>query len=173
MTAIVAGTAILVPRWLETWFSRALSVRVTDPTTTTLVAAFADILGDLGPLAAALTLLVAVAVALRFDPSDQAWWSVWPVLSLLGAFYTRSYDQLLLLPPLIVSTGIVAERSRARAVRYAALWGTMLLPGSLLLQGLAAYRDRENFTIALTAAVFIMIVLIHRAPTRSPLSDRT
>lgn len=173
MTAIVAGTAILVPQWLETWFSRALSVRVTDPTTTTLVAAFADILGDLGPLAAALTLLVAVAVALRFDPSDQAWWSVWPVLSLLGAFYTRSYDQLLLLPPLIVSTGIVAERSRARAVRYAALWGTMLLPGSLLLQGLAAYRDRENFTIALTAVVFIMIVLIHRAPTRSPLSDRT
>jgi hypothetical protein len=173
MTVIIVGTWVLTPRWLETWFTRTLLIRVTDPTTTTLPAAFADIVGDLGPLAAAVTLLIAVSFALRFDPSGRLWWSVWPVVSLLGALYTRSYDQLLLLPPLIVSTGVVAERSRRSAVAYAALWGTMLLPGSLLLQGLAAYRDREDFTIALTAAVFIMIALIHRAPTRSERSERT
>ena len=89
------------------------------------------------------------------------------MLSILGATYTRSYDQLLLLPPLIISTAIVAERSRRRAVAYAALWGMILLPGSLLLQGLAAYRDRENFTIALTVAVFIMLTIVHLSSRRS------
>jgi hypothetical protein len=169
---IVAAAVILTPRWLEAWFTRALTIRVTDPTTPTLTAAFGDILGVLGPVAAATTLLVAVAVALRFDPSERAWWSVWPVLSILGATYTRSYDQLLLLPPLIISTAVVAERSRQKAVAYAALWGTVLLPGSLVLQGIAAYRERENFTIALTALVFIMVTLIHRPGTRSALPGR-
>jgi hypothetical protein len=169
---IVAGTAVLTPRWLETWFTRALTIRVTDPTTPTLPAAFADIVGGLAPVAAAVTLLVAVTVALRFEPSEKQWWSVWPVLSLLGATYTRSYDQLLLLPPLLVSTGIVAEHSRRRAVAYAALWGTLLLPGSLALQGLAAYRDRENFTIALTAVVFVMVTTIHRRGARPAVLGR-
>lgn len=167
MAAIVAGTLLLSARWLETWFTRALTIRVIDPTTPTLSAALADIVGDFGPVAAAVTTLVAVSIALRFDPSTRSWWSVWPVVSLLCATYTRSYDQLLLLPPLIVSTSVVAERSRRSAVAYAALWGVILLPGSLALQGLAAYRDREDLTIALTAAVFIMIVLVHRPPTRS------
>jgi hypothetical protein len=169
---IVAATVVLSPRWLEAWFTRALTIRVTDPTTPTLTAAFTDIVGDLGPWAAAVTLLVAITLALRFDPSGRAWWTVWPVLSLLGATYTRSYDQLLLLPPLIVSTGIVAEASRRRAVAYAALWGILLLPGSLALQGLAAYRDREDFTIALTAAVFVLLTLVHLAPMHSPRSAR-
>ena len=173
IAAIASVTLILTPRWLEAWFTKALTIRVTDPTTPTLTAAFADIVGGLGPAAAAVTLLVAVALALRFDPSERAWWAVWPVLSLLGATYTRSYDQLLLLPALIVSTGVVAERSRRAAVAYTALWGTVLLPGSLALQGLAAYRDRENFTIALTAAVFVMIVLVHRATARTPRPETT
>ena len=170
IAAILAASQILAPRWLAAWVASALT-RVTDPTMTTLLAAFADIVGDLAPIAAAVTLLVAVAVALRFDPSERAWWTVWPVLSILGATYTRSYDQLLLLPPLIISTAIVAERSRRKAVAYAAVWGMLLLPGSLLLQGLAAYRDRENFTIALTVVIFIMLTLVHFPFRRSTIKS--
>lgn len=173
IAVIVVVSIVFTPRWLESWFTRALTIRVTDPTTPTLTAAFADIAGPFGPAAAAATLLAAVALALRLDPAGRAWWALWPVLSLLGATYTRSYDQLLLLPALIVSTSVVAERSRATAVRYAALWGTLLLPGSLLIQGLAAHRDRENFTIVLTAAVFVLIALAHRTPTRSSRAERT
>jgi len=172
MAAIVAAAVILTRDWLEAWFTRALTIRVTDPTTPTLAAAFGDIVGGgLAPLAAAVTLLVAVALALRFDPAERAWWTVWPVLSLLGATYTRSYDQLLLLAPLIISTAIVADRSRRQAVAYAALWGTVMLPGSLVLQGIAAYRERENFTILLTAVVFVMFVLVHRQPVRSTVTS--
>lgn len=172
VAAAVAVTLLVDPRWLARWVTSALLVRVTDPTTPTLTAALADIAGPLAPFAAVVVLLLALFVALRFDPAGAAWWAVWPVVSLLSATYTRSYDQLLLVPPLVISTGIVAARSRRAAVRYAALWGLLLLPGSLLLQGIAAFRDRENFTILLTAAVFVLIALVHRAPTRSALSDR-
>ncbi len=105
-------------------------------------------------------------------PVGARWWAVWPVLSIFGATYTRSYDQLLLLPPLIISTAIVAERSRRKAVAYAAVWGMVFLPGSLLLQGLAAYRDRENFTKALTVVVFIILTLVHFQSGRSTLASR-
>jgi hypothetical protein len=40
-----------------------------------------------------------------------------------------------------------------------------MLPGSMLLQALAAYRDRENFTVLLTVAVFIAIAFAVRTDT--------
>jgi hypothetical protein len=170
MATIVAATVLVAPRWIESWLMNALQVRVTDPTTPTLSAAYAGVVGDLGPLAAVVTLLVAVALALRFDPSEKAWWSVWPVMSLLGATYTHAYDQLLLLPPLIVSTGLVAERSRHSAIRFVALWGFLLLPVSLVLKGVGELRGSESYTILLTAAVFILVIAIHRPSRRSALA---
>lgn len=154
---IVAATLVLMPAAVASWWKYVFVTRVSDPTTPTLTAAAADLFGGFGPLAAVAALLAAVGIGLRLRPAGLAWWSLWPVISLLGATYTHSYDQLLLLPPLILSTQVVAARSARRAVGYAALWGTLLLPGSLVLQGLAAYRLRENFTVLLTIAVFILI----------------
>jgi hypothetical protein len=131
-----------------------------------LSAAFADLLGGRGQFAAVAVLLLALGIAVRMRPGSLGWWSLWPVMSLLGATYTHSYDQVLLLPPLILSTAVVAARSRRRAIGYAAGWGALMLPGSMLLQGLAAYRDRENFTVALTVAVFIAVAFATRNETR-------
>ena len=172
MTAIVAATTVVAPRWVGSWLTNAPQIFVADPTTPTLSAAYRGIAGDLGAVAAAATLLVVVALALRFDPSERPWWVVWPVLSLLGATYTHSYDQLLLLPPLIVSTGLVAERSRRGATAYAALWGFLLLPVSLVLKGVGELRGSESYTILLTAAVFVLVIAIHRPSGRSALAGR-
>src|SRR5204863_4197795 len=122
--------------------------------------------GHRGQYAAVGVLVVALVIARRLRPTGLGWWSLWPVMSLLGATYTHSYDQLLLIPPLILSTAVVAARSRRRAVGYAALWGTLMLPGSMVLQGLAGYRDREDFTVLLTMAVFIAIAFATRDETR-------
>ena len=40
-----------------------------------------------------------------------------------------------------------------------------MLPGSMVLQGLAAYRDRENYTVLLAVAVFIAIAIATRRDT--------
>ena len=163
---IVLATLIAVPAQLASWWTNVFLWRVSDPTTPTLSAAFADLLGSRGQFAAVAVLLVALAVAVRLRPGSLGWWSIWPVMSLLGATYTHSYDQVLLIPPLILSTAVVAARSRRRAIGFAALWGLLMLPGSMALQGLAAYRDRENFTVLLTVLVFIAIAFATRDETR-------
>jgi glycosyl transferase family 87 len=162
---IVVATLIAAPVAFASWWSSVFLWRVSDPTTPTLSAAFADLLGSRGQFAAVGVLVVALVIALRRRPTSLGWWALWPVMSLLGATYTHSYDQLLLLPPLIISTAVVAARSRRRAILYAALWGTLMLPGSMVLQGLAAYRDRENYTVLLTVAVFIAIAVATRKDT--------
>lgn len=162
---IVVATLIAAPVAFASWWTSVFLWRVSDPTTPTLSAAFADLLGSRGQFAAVAVLVVALVIALRLRPTGLGWWSLWPVMSLLGATYTHSYDQLLLLPPLIISTAVVAARSRRRAILFAALWGTLMLPGSMVLQGLAAYRDRENYTVLLTVAVFIAIAVATRRDT--------
>jgi hypothetical protein len=162
---IVLATLIAAPAQLASWWTNVFLWRVSDPTTPTLSAAFADLFGSSGQFAAVGVLVAALVVAMRLRPGGLGWWSLWPVMSLLGATYTHSYDQVLLLPPLILSTAVVAARSSRRAVGYAALWGTLMLPGSMVLQGLAAYRDRENFTVLLTVAVFIAIAIATRIDT--------
>ena len=162
---IVLATLIVAPVAFASWWASVFLWRVSDPTTPTLSASFADLLGSRGAFAAVAVLVVALVIALRLRPASLGWWSLWPVLSLLGATYTHSYDQLLLLPPLIVSTAVVAARSRRQAILYTALWGFLMLPGSMVLQGLAAYRDRENYTVLLTVAVFITIAIATRKDT--------
>ena len=162
---IVLATLIAAPVAFASWWASVFLWRVSDPTTPTLSASFADLLGSRGAFAAVAVLVVALVIALRLRPTSLGWWSLWPVLSLLGATYTHSYDQLLLLPPLIVSTAVVAARSRRQAILYTALWGFLMLPGSMVLQGLAAYRDRENYTVLLTVAVFITIAIATRKDT--------
>ena len=174
VTLIVVGTLIVAPVAFASWWTSVFLWRVSDPTTPTLSAAFADLLGNSGQYAAVGVLVVALVIALRLRPTGLGWWSLWPVMSLLGATYTHSYDQMLLLPPLILSTAVVAARSRRRAVGYAALWGGLMLPGSMLLQGLAGYRDREDYTVLLTVAVFIAIAIATRKDTTwiGPLRER-
>jgi len=162
---IVLATLIAAPVAFASWWASVFLWRVSDPTTPTLSASFADLLGSRGAFAAVAVLVLALVIALRLRPTSLGWWSLWPVLSLLGATYTHSYDQLLLLPPLIVSTAVVAARSRRQAILYTALWGFLMLPGSMVLQGLAAYRDRENYTVLLTVAVFITIAIATRKDT--------
>ena len=164
---IVLATLIAAPVAFASWWTSVFLWRVSDPTTPTLSAAFADLLGSRGGFAAVAVLVVALVITLRLRPTTLGWWALWPVMSLLGATYTHSYDQVLLLPPLIISTAVVAARSQHRAVLYAALWGILMLPGSFALQGLAAYRDRENYTVLLTVAVFIAIAFATRKDTTS------
>ncbi len=160
MAAATFGLLIARPEWVTQWSLHVLAQRVADPTTPTLLASLSDVVGPLGPVAAVVVLLVALYIALGTRPATGGWWSIWMVLSLLAATYTRSYDQLLLLPALIVTTGRILGESRRRAVRFAALWGALLIPGSLALQGLAAARGREDFTIALTAVIFVLVAFV-------------
>jgi hypothetical protein len=156
--SILAATFILSGEALVSWARSVAPIALGDQTATTLPAAFGDLGAVPGLGLAVAVLLVAVGLGLCFDPRGDAWLAVWIPLSLLGATYARSYDQLILLPALVIAAGTLASRSRRAALGFGVGTALLFSLGSILLQALAAARNREDTTVALTLAVFALNV---------------
>jgi len=163
LTLIAAGAVILVASLtvgrnaLAAWLGAVGPVVAGDQTATTLSAAFGDLGGEVGVVAAVLVLFAAIAIGLSFDPRGDSWLAVWIPLSSLAATYARSYDQLVLLPSLVIATGVLARRSTRIAVFFGAATLTLFALGSILLYALAASRNREDTSVALTMLIFGLI----------------
>ena len=103
-------------------------------------------------------LFAAIAIGLCFDPRGDSWLAVWIPLSSLGATYARSYDQVVLLPAVVIATGVIARRSVHLAVLFAAGTLAVFALGSIVLYAVAASRNREDTSVALTILIFGLIV---------------
>jgi len=136
------------------WLGAVGPVVAGDRTATTLSAAFSDLGGDAGVVAAVLVLFAAIAIGLCFDPRGDSWLAVWIPLSSLAATYARSYDQLVLVPSLVIATGVIARRSTRTAVIFGAATLGLFALGSILLYAIAALRNREDTSVALTILIF-------------------
>lgn len=142
----------------SSWARNVATFRIGDPIATTLPAAFADLAGGWGVVASAVVFLAAVGIGLRFDPRSDSWLAVWTPLSLLAATYARSYDQVLLIPPLVIAAGVLAKRSRRTALLFGAAGAALFSFGSIALQLVADARGREDTGVALTLGVFALVV---------------
>jgi len=164
LPAIGANSAIVIVaiardvNGFSSWARNVAPLTIGDPTATTLAAAFADLAGDWGLVAAAVVFLAAVGIGLRFDPRGDSWLAVWIPLSLLAATYARSYDQVLLIPALVIAAGVLAKRSRRTALLFGAAGAALFSFGSLALQLVADARGREDTGVALTLGVFALVV---------------
>ena len=78
--------------------------------------------------------------------------------TLLAATYARSYDQVLLIPPLVIAAGVLAKRSRRTALLFGAAGAALFSFGSIALQLVADARGREDTGVALTLGVFALVV---------------
>lgn len=163
-TLLAAGAVVLVAsitvgrKAVASWLGAVGPVVAGDQTATTLSAAFGDLGGDAGVVAAVLVLFAAIALGLCFDPRGDSWLAVWIPLSSLGATYARSYDQVVLLPALVIATGVMARRSTHIATLFAAGALALFALGSILLYALAASRNREDTSVALTILIFGLVV---------------
>jgi hypothetical protein len=164
LTLLAAGAVILVASItvgrtaLVSWLSAVGPVVAGDRTATTLSAAFGDLGGDVGVVAAVLVLFAAIAIGLSFEPRGDAWLAVWIPLSSLAATYARSYDQLVLLPSLVIAIGVLARRSTRTAIVFGSATLTLFALGSILLYAIAALRNREDTSVALTILIFGIVV---------------
>jgi glycosyl transferase family 87 len=156
--AVLLGSALVAGQGLTTWVRGVGPVALGDPTATTLPAALADLIGAPGVVLAVALMFGVIGVGLRFDPRGDGWLAVWVTLSSLCATYARSYDQIVLVAPLIVASGVLARRSRRLAIVFGVLTAVLFGLGSLLLYGIAALRQREDTSVALTATLFVLIV---------------
>jgi len=163
LTLLAAGALILVAsitvgrKAVASWLGAVAPVVAGDQTATTLSAAFGDLGGDIGVVAAVVVMFAALAIGLCFDPRGDSWLAVWIPLSSLAATYARSYDQLVLLPALVIATGVIARRSKHIAALFGAGTLAVFALGSILLYAVAASRNREDTSVALTILIFALI----------------
>ena len=161
---IIAGAAVVIvstalfPHWIGAWLSDVGPVRIVR--SASLPVALSDILGPMGSILGYGLILAGAAVATRFGMRGEASLAVWLALSSAGAIYTWSYDDLLLLVPIIIAAHVLHLHSGARKARSFALGAVaVLFVISPLFYALAVARHRESFTAAVPVILFLAIVV--------------
>jgi len=154
--AIVLASWIAAPQWWPAWSTLVAPVRLAQPAT--VPALLADVAQAPGRLIGYALIVAGVAVATRFRADNDPSLAVWSSLSIAGAVYAWSYDQLLLLVPLTLAAGAL-RRADSTAARHLLLAGFgLLLAVAPLLYGLALLRGRETASAVLPATMFAVIV---------------
>lgn len=152
---IVVASWLAVPHWWAAWSTFVAPVRLVQPAT--LPALLADIVGPPGRIAGYGLILAGAAVASRFRSGGDGWVATWSALSIAGAVYAWSYDQLLLLVPLTVAVGVLGRIDPVAGRRLLLAGFGLLMAGAPLLYGLAFLRGRETASAILPAVIFVLI----------------
>lgn len=162
--AMLAGAAVVIvstalfPHWIGAWLSDVGPVRIVR--SASLPVALGDILGPAGSTLGYGLILAGAAIATRFGMRGDASLAVWLALSSAGAIYTWSYDDLLLLVPIIITAHVLHARFGPRRARSFALGAVaVLFVVSPLFYALAVARHRESFTAVVPVILFIAIVV--------------
>jgi glycosyl transferase family 87 len=160
--AIVLAGAVVVCAWLAypDWFPAWLADIPPRRTgrSAVLFSAFGQLLGTPGRILAIAVIGAGVLLASRFVPASDAWLAMWLSLSSAGAIYSWSYDQVLLVVPLTIASGVLVASGRERAGIWLAVGGALtLLLVSTLFYAIGVIRHDETFSVAIPVAFFIAI----------------
>ena len=158
-----AGAAILVaigwivlPSWWPTWLE-TIGAQQTRPFSDTMPGLVAALFGAAAAPLGWLVVAACAAAALAFHPRGDGWMPVWSALSLVGAPYTNSYDQILLIVPVVLASGALHARDRRRS--RAVLWAgaAVLLLVTPLMYYVAVLRHSETFGGLVSLGVFAIV----------------
>jgi hypothetical protein len=165
---------VVLPSWPLAWLGMSASHRLFDPPqTTTIPALLSGVLGSSGMALLVVSGIAAMALGALFRPDSAAGLGMWVALSLLVAPYQWSYDQLLLLPAIVLVTSGIRAVSRRRAVLTAAAASAILLVLGTALAALAARSGTETLSGVLPALTLVVLAIGAwpvRQPIRWPLS---
>ena len=160
-TAIAVAVGWLAfPGWLDPWRSKLLDQRLVLPPPTTLANGFHDLVGPIGALIAAGMVLLLVAAGLAFSPKSDPFLAVWLAISATAPIYSWSYDHVLLIVPLVITTAVLGRRSRPVATAFAAIAFGLFLIVPMLLYVIADARENESFNILVPLAVTLGCIAV-------------
>ncbi|HUG55752.1 MAG TPA: glycosyltransferase 87 family protein [Candidatus Limnocylindrales bacterium] len=163
-TAAGSGLALVVvgwlafPQWWPTWF-REIGGQQLQPDFATVASLLFALFGSGADRFAPLVLLGLAALALRFHPLSDAWLAVWLALTIAGAPYTNSYDQIILIVPIVIAAGILRPRSRRASTIVLVGGSLLLLVGTPFLYGIALRRVTETYSVLVPLAAYALIVV--------------
>jgi hypothetical protein len=157
--AIVGLSLVLLPNWPTAWIRDIASPEVSaEPQTTTLASVLYGFFGQPGTWLAVAVIVGCAAIAFTFDPRGDAWLAAWLSLSLVAAPYVWSYDQTLLVVPLVLGGGVVARRSRPLATGVIITGTFILVVLTTVLAVVAARRNLESYSAVVPLLVFALLV---------------
>ena len=161
IAAAIGLSLALAPGWPAEYLRHVLQARLPDrPRVTTLPTALFDLIGPAGLWLAALALVALALASLAFRRGD-ARLAVALSISLAFAPYTWSYDQLLLLVPLVLGCGVLLRTSRARALALVTAGAGLLLVAAAVLHGVYAEpRGSESFNGLVSAAIAALVTAL-------------
>ena len=158
--AVVVGLPWLVfPGWLEAWRTALIAQRMAFVPPTTPAQALADLIGAPGIWLAVLALFVTIAIGLAFDARGEGWLAIWIAISAAFPVYSWSYDQVVLVVPIVIAAGVIARRSRRVAILVAVFGFTFLLLVPTLLYEIANRRINESYSAFIPLTVLLLLVV--------------
>jgi hypothetical protein len=157
----IVVSLIALPDWPSAWRSTVPNVVLPDPpqTTTTFTLLY-GVFGRGGIPIAIAVIVAATLLVLSFRPQSDGWLAMWLALSPVAAVYAWSYDQLLLIVPLVIATGIALRRSRRVAVGAAIAWVLLLDVGATALGVVGARRDSESSSAVIPLIAFALVTAL-------------
>ena len=157
--AIVGLSLALIPSWPTAWIRDIASPgAAAEPQTTTLASVLYGFFGQPGAWIAFAVIVACAAVCFAFDQRGDAWLAAWLSLSLVAAPYVWSYDQTLLVVPLVLGGGVVARRSRRLATGVIITGTFILVVLTTVLAVVAARRNLESYSAVIPLLVFALLV---------------
>ena len=152
--------------WLSAWLGDVPARRTLR--SAVLFSALNELVGPIGRWLAAALIVAGAFVASRFRPASDASLAAWLSLSVAGAIYSWSYDQLLLFVPIVIAAGVLARGSPAAATRFAVAWAGVFLLVSPVLYAIGVARHDETFSCVVPDAAFLSIVALLWRYRREP-----
>lgn len=158
---VVAASAILIPGWWNAWLSAVPARRLFDPPqTTTLATVLYGLWGREGTRLALVILAAGAIATAGFHPRSEGWLALWLCLSPAIAVYAWSYDQILLIIPMVMTGAIAGRHSERRAVIVVGLWTVLLSVFSTFLAVIAAQRAQESYTAIVPLLGFLLTLVV-------------
>ena len=156
--ALVALAWLAVPTWWPTWLFRVGGVQL-GPDSDTVAGLLFALFGPQGPSATPIVLVLLAVPALRFHPRAESWVAVWLALSLVAAPYTNSYDQIILVVPIVIASGVALRYSVRRAWIVLGAGAAALILGTPVLYEVAVRRHSETFGVIVPLLVYGLILV--------------
>ena len=156
--ALVALAWLAVPTWWPTWLLRVGSVQL-GPDSDTVAGLLFTLFGAPGSAVAPIAIVALALPALRFHPRADSWVAVWLALSLVVAPYANSYDQILLVVPIVIASGVARRYSARRAWIVLGAGAATLILGTPVLYEVAVRRHSETFGVIVPLLVYGLILV--------------
>ena len=129
------------------------------PDSDTVAGLLFALFGPQGPSATPIVLVLLALPALRFHPRAESWVAVWLALSLVAAPYTNSYDQIILVVPIVIASGVALRYSVRRAWIVLGTGAAALILGTPVLYEVAVRRHSETFGVIVPLLMYGLILV--------------